>query len=112
MLYILNTLVVPVNFAQHPNITVTFKRVTVEEARALLNSNPNFVSAVGHEATAQLLTKLLGVQIPFNRISVYLKPGDRCLHFFLRSRLPEGRVLTEDELQKLDFWLVLSEVQG
>jgi hypothetical protein len=39
-----------------------------------------------------------------------MKPGDRAIHFFLKSRLPEGVVLGEEELKKLDFWLVLSEV--
>jgi hypothetical protein len=109
MLYVLNTLIVPIDFSQHPQVTVTFKRVTVEEAKAIL-ANQNFVSAVGHEATASVLSKLLGVTIPFNRQSIYLSPGDKCLHFFLKTRLPEGRVLSEDELKSLDFWLVLSEV--
>jgi hypothetical protein len=67
---------------------------------------------VGHEATASLLSKLLGVTIPFNRATIFLQPGDRCLHFFLKSRIPEGKILTEDELKSLDFWLVLSEVIG
>jgi len=110
-LYVLNTLIVPVNFSQHPSVTVTFRRVTVEEAKQLVASQP-FVSAVGHEGTAQLLSKLLGVHIPYNRQTIYMQPGDQCLHFFLSTRLPEGRVLSEDELQKLDYWLVLSEVKG
>jgi hypothetical protein len=48
MLYVLNTLIVPINFSQHPQVTVSFKRVTVEEAKAIL-ANQNFVSAVGHD---------------------------------------------------------------
>jgi hypothetical protein len=111
MLYVLNTLIVPIDFSRHPSATVKFKRITVEEAKQLIASQP-FVSAVGHEGTAQLLSRLLGVTIPYNRIQIYMQPGDKAIHFFLRTRLPEGRVLSEDELQKLDFWLVLSEVQG
>jgi hypothetical protein len=109
-LYVLNTLIVPVNFSQHPSVTVTFRRVTVEEAKAILASQP-FTSAVGHEGTAQLLSKLLGVHILFNRQTIFMQPGDRALHFFLRTRLPEGRVLSEDELKGLEYWLVLSEVK-
>jgi len=111
MLYVLNTLTVPINFSQHSTATVRFKRLTVDEAKQLLASQP-FTSAVGHEATAQLLSRLLNVNIPFNRASIYLQPGDKCIHFFLKTRLPEGRVLTEDEISKVDFWLVLSEVIG
>ena len=109
-LYVLNTLIVPVNFSQHSQVTVTFRRVTVEEAKAILSSQ-SFTSAVGHEGTAQLLSKLLGVHIPYNRQTIYMQPGDQCLHFFLSTRLPEGRVLSEDELKTLDYWLVLSEVK-
>jgi hypothetical protein len=108
-IYILNTLIVPVDFDKYPNVTVKLQKITVEEAKALLASQP-FVSAVGHEGTAQLLSRLLGVQIPFNRINVFMKPGDVGIHFFLRERLPEGKVLSETELLKLSFWLVKSEV--
>jgi hypothetical protein len=111
MLFVLNTLIVPVNFSQTSQVTVRFRRLTVEEAKALVASQP-FTSAVGHEATASVLSKLLGITIPFNRQTVFMQPGDRALHFFLKTRLPEGRVLTEDELKQLDYWLVLSEVQG
>jgi hypothetical protein len=109
MLYVINTLIVPIDFSKHPRVTVTFRRVTVEEAKQIIASQP-FVSAVGHEATAQLLSRLLGVTIPYNRIQIFMQPGDRALHFFLKTRLPEGRVLTEGELKQLDYWLVLSEV--
>jgi hypothetical protein len=111
MLYIINSLIVPIDFDKYPSVTVTLRKVTVEEAKALL-FNQNFVSAVGHEATAQLLTRLFGVTIQFNRITVFMQPGDKALHFFLKTRIPEGKVLTEDELRRLDFWLILSEVQS
>jgi hypothetical protein len=37
--------------------------------------------------------------------------GDKAVHFFLRQRLPEGTVLDEAELSKLDYWIILSEVE-
>jgi hypothetical protein len=92
-------------------VTVRLRCLTVEEAKQLVASQP-FVSAVGHEATAQLLSRLLGVTIPYNRIQIYMQPGDKGLHFFLRTRIPEGKILSEDELKGLDYWLVLSEVIG
>ena len=110
MFYILNTLIVPIDFSKYSSVTVTLRRVTVEEAKAILASQP-FTSAVGHEGTAQLLSKLLCVHILFNRQTIFMQPGDRALHFFLRTRLPEGRVLSEDELKGLEYWLVLSEVK-
>jgi hypothetical protein len=108
MLYILNTLIVPVDFSKHSSVMVKFRKISVEEAKQLL-AQP-FISAVGHEATAKVLSQILSVQVPFNRVSVYLNPGDKAIHFFLKSRLQEGQVLNEAELKSLDFWLVLSEV--
>jgi hypothetical protein len=106
--YILNTLIVPVNFDEAAEAKVKLRRITVEEARQILSSG--FVSAVGHEATAKLLSQLLGIQIPMERRTIFMKPGDKAIHFFLKTRLPEGTILGEEELKKLDFWLVLSEV--
>lgn len=65
--------------------TVTIRRVSLEEAWQLV-AEP-FVSAVGHEGTAQLLTDLLGV------IPIQLKEGDKLLVALPQGRLPEGKVL-------------------
>jgi hypothetical protein len=109
MLYIFNTLVTPVNFDKYTTANITLRKISIEEAKELLNKN-QFTSAIGHEGTAKVLSQLLGVNIPTNRISVYMEPGDIGIHFFLKQRLPEGKVLSEEELRKLDFWLVQSSV--
>jgi hypothetical protein len=108
--YVLNTLIVPVNFDESPEAVVKVRRITVEEAREILSGG--FISAVGHEATAKLLSQLLGIEIPAIRQAIFMKPGDKAVHFFLKTRLPEGVVLGEEELKKLEFWLVLSEVMA
>jgi hypothetical protein len=110
MIYLLNSLVIPID----PKISVIWvrmKRATVEEVRNLLATN-NWESAVGHEGTASLLSKILGVEVPMRRVSIYAKPGDLLIHFALRMRLPEGRVLSEEELRQLDFEFIVSEVYG
>jgi hypothetical protein len=111
MIYILNSLIVPVNFDEDNEAKVTLRRASLEEARALLNDN--FISAVGHEGTAQILSGLLGVQIEYrkDRPSIFFRSGDKGLHFFLKKRLPEGVILTSEELKNLDYWLVISEVE-
>jgi hypothetical protein len=81
----------------------------LDEARKLLNDG-GFVSAVGHPGTAQLLTELLGVQVPVNRVAVQLKSGDIGIHFVLRERLPEGKVLSKEELAKFNYYFVASYV--
>ena len=109
MLFVLNSLIVPINFQKHPQIFVRFKKITVEEAKGILKSE-TFTSAVGHAATAEILSTILETPIPVNRTQVFLEPGDKALHFVLPVRLMEGQVLTKDELMKLPFQLVLSEV--
>ena len=59
------------------------------------------VSAVGHESTAKVLSQLLGIEVPVNRVEIKLKPKDAVLVFQILKRLPEGKVLNEDELKEL-----------
>jgi hypothetical protein len=109
MLYILNSLIIPVDFKNNQGYVISLWEIDLETARKIVREMP-FTSAVGHEATAKVLTELLGVEIPYNRITVKMKEGDAGLHFVLRTRLPEGKVLNEEELRQLDFELVLSKV--
>lgn len=51
----------------------------------------NFVSIVGHENTAKMLSALLGAEVAFNRQTVTLAPGDGLLVAqYVGPRLPEG----------------------
>jgi hypothetical protein len=109
VVYILNTLIVPIDFDKFSEARIKLKKISVEEAKEVLANG--FVSAVGHEATAKLLSQLLGIQIPVERRTIFMKPGDRAIHFFLKARLPEGVILDEEQLRRLDYWLVLSEVE-
>ena len=108
--YILNTLITPIDFDKFSEVRVKLKKISVEEAKEILADG--FISAVGHEGTAKLLTQLFGVEVPMNRQAIFLKPGDKAIHFFLKTRLPEGVILDEEQLRRLDYWLVLSEVQA
>jgi len=110
MIYVLNTLIVPVDFDKREEVAVKFRRITVEEAKELLKSE-DWESAIGHQATAAILSQLLGIEVSVQRKMIFFEKGDKGIHFFLKQRLPEGVVLKEEELRKLDFWLVLSEVE-
>ena len=61
----------------------------------------NAVSAVGHPATAEVLSTICGFPIQANRIMISLAPGDTLLVFQLLERLPEGKVLSKEEVQQL-----------
>jgi hypothetical protein len=87
------------------------KEIDAQTTSEILKSQ-QFISAVGHESTAKLLTALLGVEIPYNRNQVRLQKGDRLLVFQLLTRLEEGRVLDEDELRRLPHKFYIVEVVG
>jgi len=80
-------------------ITVKVIEVNVEGVKDILKDG--FTSAVGHEATSQVISTQLGIQVPTNRISVKMVPGDVLIVFQLLARLPEGKILSEDELRQM-----------
>jgi len=77
--------------------TIKVLEASVEDVKDILKDG--FTSAVGHEATAQVITTQLGIQVPTNRISVKMVPGDVLIVFQLLSRLPEGKILGVDEMK-------------
>ena len=107
--YLVNSLITPVNFDKFSNAKISLRRIDAETAKRVLSKG--FVSAVGHKATAQLLSIVLGLPVPPSRNSVCMEKGDKAVHFFPKQRLPEGVVLGETELTELDYWLILSEVE-
>ena len=110
MLYVFNSQIIPLNFQLSDSYTVKIKKIDVNQARELLKQY-QFTSAIGHEATAKLLSMLLGIEIPINRIQVTLSSGDIGIHFVLKKRLEEGRIIkTIQELEEIGFDLVMSEV--
>lgn len=101
MIYILNTPVLT-NWGKY-----SFRKITVAEAKALLSQG--FISAVGHKGTAEILSEVLGVEIPENRVQIVMNQGDVALVFRLLKRLPEGVVLSKEELEALPYELGILE---
>jgi hypothetical protein len=78
-------------------------QLTMEQAKN--NLAAGFQSAIGHEASAQFLSQLLIMDVPMNRISVEMKDGDVALVLRIKSRLPEGMLLTKEEISKIPYEL-------
>jgi hypothetical protein len=104
MLYVLNSPILT-SFG-----TFVYRPLSLAEAINLLKQG--FVSAVGHEATASFLSQLTGVQIPVNRIQIQMKPGDSAIVFQVLTRLPEGKVLSEEELKAVPYRLGILTMEG
>ena len=79
--------------------------LSIEQAREVLGDH--FISAIGHSASADLLAKLLALDIQINRIHVTMKAGDKALILRLLERLPEGKELNDQEMMHVPLELAL-----
>ncbi len=60
-------------------------------------------SAIGHTSTAQIMSTLLGIEIPVNRQQFVQKPGQIALVFKLKGRPEEGKILTVEEIEAIGY---------
>jgi len=68
--------------------------LSIKAAKTLLLKQ-EFVSAVGHQASADFLTKLLEINVSMNRIQISMDKNDRALILSLKTRLPENLILQD-----------------
>jgi hypothetical protein len=101
MLFLTNAPIIPLP-PETRDAVITASLISLDEAKSLV-AGGEFVSAVGHQATAEALTLLLEVPVPFNRAQVFLQEGDEILAFSLKARIPEGKVLNLEELLQVGF---------
>lgn len=65
--------------------------ISVEQVRHILSNG--FISCVGHADTARIIGGILGEEIPVNRVSLSISPGDMLVVAqYSGSRLPEGAI--------------------
>ena len=76
-----------------------------QEVKKILSRG--FVSAVGHQSSADFMTQLLDIEIPMNRIQISMNKGDQAVILSLKTRLPETIVLDKEQIEALPFELGL-----
>ncbi len=82
------------------DVSIYIREIGVDEVRVLLSTY--FTSAIGHQGTAEFLTRLLGIEVPTNRQAITLKPGDKVIVVQpWGERLPPGQELTAEVMKKL-----------
>lgn len=82
--------------------TYTLKEITLNEAKEFLKGN-TVDSYIRHESTLNILTALLGTEIPSGTGQFTQKTGTSALVFKLNGRAPEGAVLTRDEIEDMGY---------
>jgi len=80
------------------------KTISLEESREIVNLyGDNIISAIGHQSTADIMTKLLKIDIKVNRIMFKQEPGQQALCFKLNGRPEEGKILSENEIEQIGY---------
>jgi hypothetical protein len=82
--------------------------LTDKQAKAFLQKG--FISAIGHESTAQFIATLLDIEVPVNRVAITLQLEDSLIVLQLQGRLPEGKVLSKEEIASIPYKWFLVEL--
>lgn len=83
---------------------VAFSKISLESAKEALSAG--WISAIGHEDTANVLSTMLGMPIAMNRVSVSLGSNDELIVAqVIGGRLPEGATTLPEGVQ-INFWHV------
>lgn len=80
--------------------------ITLDQALEIIDG-ANLDSAIGHDATAQIMTELLGVNVPVSRQMFSQQAGQRAIVFKLHGRLQEGKILDRQDVEAMGYDLKL-----
>jgi hypothetical protein len=85
----------------------SYESFTLEQVKKILRDyqvNGEAVqSAIGHQSTAELLTTLLEFPVAVDRMEYKQMVGDVAVVFKLKSRAPEGKVLSLEEIEEIGY---------
>lgn len=90
------------------NGVYSIKDIDVEKAREYVNQY-GFESAIGHSATAQVISNLLEKDVQVNRIQYHQAIGQIGIALKLNERPPEGNILTMNEMTEIGYSLKIIE---
>ncbi len=96
------------NNTSNKEYTIKVSDITVNEIKKLMETE-EWASIVGHDSTANLFTRILGAPIFCNRANYIMSPEDILIVGLVNTfRLPEGKILNDDEIKDLEVdWKVV-----
>jgi hypothetical protein len=87
--------------------TFVYQRLSLAEARRLVRAwqqaGKTIQSAIGHQATADLLATLLDWPVAVHRMEFTQTVDDLALIFKLKQRAPAGKVLDREEIEAIGY---------
>lgn len=90
------------------NGTFKLSNISLDEVKEMLTEE-NIMSAIGHNATADIMTELVGINIPANRIQAKQEPKQKAIIFKLLKRPEEGKILNREEIEEIGYEFLLLE---
>jgi hypothetical protein len=84
------------------------KTLPLDEVKEKIQGR-EILSAVGHASTAQILTELLEVEVPVNRINFAQQIDQTAVVFKLLGRPEEGKILSREEIEQIGYEFKLLE---
>lgn len=78
------------------------QKISVEKAKKIFASADAITSAIGHQGSAEAFTAL-GMPTEVNRINATMKNEDKALCLKVLGRIPEGQILTLQQLESVGF---------
>jgi hypothetical protein len=87
---------------------ISCRKLTKEEFVECIQQAKAFVSIIGHQGTADLVSIIAGTKVETNRVNFALDDDDVLLVVIVKERLSEGVVLSREQVEKIgvDFWEV------
>lgn len=80
-----------------------FAPLAVDEARRIVREAETVESAIGHAATAEIMSNLLDYKVEVNRIEFFQTVEDVALIFRLKRRIGEGKILSAEEIESIGY---------
>ncbi|AOY78202.1 hypothetical protein BJL90_02245 [Clostridium formicaceticum] len=82
--------------------------ISTNEAKALIREHGH-ISAIGHEATAEVMSEILEAKIEMNRIQFQQEVGQKAIVLKLNVRPAEGVILSRQEIEAIGYCFKLME---
>lgn len=84
---------------------INFMAISEEEAKEILTKN-KFISVIGHKATADRISEIVGKDVEVNRTGIHLNPFDEVIVFQLLKRFERFEEKNIDEINKVPYqWI-------
>jgi len=82
-------------------VSVVIDRLDLLEFCTSIYLDDSVINAIGHDSTVRLVNALCKTNFSKNRIEIKVNQGDMLYVVTLKERLPEGKILSDEELRQM-----------